>query len=97
MNQQSDTLKITLKLGTRQLPMTILRKDEYIYREAEKLLNNRFNYYAGKYPGQGNEMYLTMMALDIAVRMKRLEQETDPEPVVDALSNLLAEVESSLA
>ncbi len=94
--EQSDNLSITLKLGTRVLPMTIRRSDEIFYREAEKLINNRFNYYASRYPNQGNELYLTMMALDVAVRLMRMEQESDPQPMVDALGSLLAEVEASL-
>lgn len=94
--EQSDNLSITLKLGTRVLPMTIRRSDEIFYREAEKLINNRFNYYASRYPSQGNELYLTMMALDVAVRLMRMEQESDPQPMVDALGSLLAEVEASL-
>lgn len=94
--EQSDNLSITLKLGTRVLPMTIRRSDEIFYREAEKLINNRFNYYAGRYPAQGNELYLTMMALDVAVRLMRMEQESDPQPMVDALGSLLAEVEATL-
>lgn len=95
--EQSDNLSITLKLGTRVLPMTIRRSDEIFYREAEKLINNRFNYYASRYPNQGNELYLTMMALDVAVRLMRMEQESNPQPMVDALGSLLAEVEASLA
>ncbi len=92
----SDPLSITLKFGTRTLPMVVERSDEYIYREAEKLINSRFSYYASKYPHQGNEMYLLMMALDVAVRLKRIENETDTEPMQKALSTLLDEVEQAL-
>jgi len=92
----SDPLSITLKFGTRTLPMVVERRDEYIYREAEKLINGRFNYYASKYPHQGNEMYLLMMALDVAVRLKRIENDVDPEPIQKALSTLLDEVEQAL-
>lgn len=92
----SDPLSITLKFGSRSLPMVVERSDEFIYREAEKLINSRFSYYASKYPNQGNEMYLLMMALDIAVRLKRIELDADPEPMEKALSALIAEVEQSL-
>ena len=96
MAQQSDPLSITLKFGNRVLPMVVERSDEYIYREAEKLINSRFSYYASKYPNQGNEMYLLMMALDVAVRLKRIETNTDPAPMEKALSTLLSEVEAQL-
>ena len=92
----SDPLSITLKFGTRTLPMVVERSDEYIYREAEKLINSRFSYYASKYPHQGNEMYLLMMALDVAVRLKRIENEVDTEPMQKALAALLDEVEQAL-
>lgn len=96
MDTTNNTLNITLKLGTRVMPMTIKREDEYVYREAEKLINGRFAFYADKYPNQGSEMYLTMMALEIALRLKKMEQNTDPEPLVSAISALVAEVEETL-
>jgi hypothetical protein len=92
----SDPLSITLKFGNRVLPMVVERKDEYIYREAEKLINSRFSYYASKYPNQGNEMYMLMMALDVAVRLKRMETNNDPAPMEQALAGLLKEVENVL-
>ncbi len=93
MQNKSDKLSITLKFGNRILPMVVARDDEYIYREAEKLINRRFNYYAAQYPNQGNDMYMLMMALDVAVRLKRMEAETDPAPVEDALKAMIAELE----
>ena len=92
----SDPLSITMKFGTRTLPMVVERRDEYIYREAEKLINSRYAYYASKYLNQGHEMYLLMTALDVAVRLKRIENEVDPAPIEKALSQLLAEVEQAL-
>jgi len=96
MPQIDDTLSITLKLGSQILPMTIARKDEFIYREAEKLINQRFAYYATKYPMLGNEMYLTMMALDVAVQLKGMERDTDPQPMLGALQGMLGELEAAL-
>lgn len=92
----SDNLSITLKFGSRTLPMVVARRDEYIYREAEKLINSRFSYYASKYADLGYETYLLMVALDVAVRLKRKETDTDPEPVEKALASLLNEVEQAL-
>ena len=93
---QSDSLSIKLKFGNRILPMVVARADEYIYREAEKLINSRFNYYASKYPDQGYEMYVLMTSLDIAVRYKRMETQVDPAPMQKTIEALIAEVEQSL-
>lgn len=96
MPGNSDTLSITLKLGGQILPMTIDRKDELYYREAEKLINQRFNYYANTYPSPqlGNEMYLTMTVLEIAVQLKSIEGEANQ--LTDNLKNLVADVEAAL-
>jgi cell division protein ZapA len=96
MEQQSDTLSITLKIGSWTLPMTIRRSDEFIYRQAEKLIKERFNYYTGNYPNQSTDLYLMMTILDIAVRLKRQETSSDTQPVKDRLQPLLVELESAL-
>lgn len=95
--QQSDTLSITLKFGSWTLPMTIRRSDEYVYRQAEKLIKERYNYYTGSYPNQSTEMYLVMSILDIAVRYKNQETASDSQPIMDRLQSLLVELESALA
>ena len=92
-----DTLSITLRFGTWTLPMTVRRDEEYIYRQAEKLIKERYSFYTSSYPGQNNEMYLVMTILDSAVRCKRQEAEGDAEPVLELLRPLLAEVEAALS
>lgn len=92
-----DTLSITLRFGTWTLPMTVRRDEEYIYRQAEKLIKERFSFYTGSYPGQNTEMYLVMTILDIAVMSKRQETAFDTQPIVDALRPLLSEVEAALS
>ena len=51
MAEQSDTLSITLRFGSWTLPMTVRREEEYVYRQAEKLIKERFNFYTSSYPG----------------------------------------------
>lgn len=91
-----DTLSITLRFGTWTLPMTIRRDEEYIYRQAEKLIKERYSFYTSTYPGQNNEMYLVMTILDIAVMNKRNESEGNAEPILEQLRPLLGEVEAAL-
>ena len=89
-----DTLSITLHFGSWTLPMTIKRDEEYVYRQAEKLIKERFNFYTNSYPGQNTEMYLVMTILDIAVQSKRQEAEGDAEPILQLIRPLLSEVEA---
>ena len=91
-----DTLSITLRFGSWTLPMTIKRDEEYVYRQAEKLIKERFSFYTSSYPGQNTEMYLVMTILDIAVQSKRQETTNNAEPVLQALKPLLSEVEAAL-
>lgn len=91
-----DTLSITLHFGSWTLPMTIKRDEEYVYRQAEKLIKERFNFYTNSYPGQNTEMYLVMTILDIAVQSKRQEAEGDAKPILQLIRPLLSEVEAAL-
>lgn len=91
-----DTLSITLHFGQWTLPMTIRRDEEYTYRQAEKLIKERFNFYSSNYPGQSTEMYLVMTILDIAVQSKQQESSNDAAPMLDRLRPLLQEVEAAL-
>ena len=91
-----DTLSITHHFGSWTLPMTIKRDEEYVYRQAEKLIKERFNFYTNSYPGQNTEMYLVMTILDIAVQSKRQEAEGDAEPILQMIRPLLSEVEAAL-
>ena len=91
-----DTLSITLRFGSWTMPMTVRRDEEYIYRQAEKLIKERFNFYTSSYPGQNSEMYLVMTLLDIAVQSKKSEMEVDAETILSRLRPLLSEVEAAL-
>jgi len=96
MAQQNDTLSITLRFGVWTLPMTIQREDEYVYRQAEKFIKERYNYYTSNYKNQSQEMYLVMTLLDVAVQMKQQENKMDASPLLSRMEPLLAELESAL-
>ncbi len=96
MADVSDKLSITLKLGGQMYPATIDRQDEELYREAEKLINQRLNYYANTYGNLGTSMYLTMVALEIAVALKRTERMSNLGPIADILRGLVNDVDASL-
>ena len=69
MTSNSDLLTIQLNIGSRIFPITIKRKDEVIYREASKLLNDKLQKYISTFPDQEKEDYVTMVALDIAISL----------------------------
>lgn len=96
MMENNDTLAINLRFGTWTLPMTIRREEEYAYRQAEKLIKERYNYYTTNYHGQSTEMYLIMTLLDVAVQFKQHEASADETPIVTRIGSLLSELESAL-
>ena len=64
-----DKQKINIRFGSWDLPMTVLRKDEHIYRNAEALMKERYAFYTRNYKGLATERYMIMCMLDIAVRL----------------------------
>ena len=38
------------------IPLNIPREQEYAYRQAEKLIKERYGFYTSKYPGQRENM-----------------------------------------
>lgn len=55
-----DTLSITIRFGTMSIPLNIPREQEYAYRQAEKLIKEKYGFYTSKYPGQSENIYLIM-------------------------------------
>lgn len=87
---------IHLRLGRQEMSITIRRKDEELYRAAEKLVNRRYNSYANQYPDQGNETYLCMAAFSIALSLKENEFRNDTRPFVDGMRRMLDNIEETL-
>lgn len=92
----SEYFNISLRLGQLPMSISIRRTDEEAYRAAEKLINQRYSHYASHYPNLGNETYLCMAALDIALSLKRNEQRNDTLPFVKSMERMLTHIEETL-
>ena len=92
----SEDFTITLRLGQQPLSITIRREDEEAYRAAEKLINQKYNSYASQYPDHGNEIYLCMAALSIALSLKKNEFRNDTQPFVDSMKRMLDTLDETL-
>jgi len=92
----SDTFQITLKLGGQSFSITINRDEEIFYRDAEKLINGRYSFYANRYPGQANTTYLLMTIIEIAVMLKKQEANGNLQPVMATLNGLVNELNVAL-
>ncbi|MCR4994847.1 MAG: cell division protein ZapA [Bacteroidales bacterium] len=92
----SDTFQITLKLGGQNFSVKINRDEELFYRDAEKLINQRYGYYANHFPGLAVTTYLLMTVLDIAVRLQQETANGNIQPVMATLNGLINELNTAL-
>lgn len=91
-----DKQKITIRFGSWDLPMTVLRKDEHLYREAEKLMKERYAFYTRSYKGLATERYMVMCMLDIAVRLQHALEQNDSTDILEKFTPLAEEIEKRL-
>ena len=78
------------------IPLNIPREQEYAYRQAEKLIKEKYGFYTSKYPAQRENIYLIMTMVDMAVQAKQTELALDVTPVAGRLGPLMGGVEAAL-
>lgn len=91
-----DKQKITIRFGSWDLPMTVQRKDEHLYREAESLMKERYAFYTRSYKGLATERYMVMCMLDIAVRLQHALEKGNTTNMIEQLHPLIEEIEKRL-
>lgn len=97
MDASSDKFVIQLWIGNQKYPITVSRDKEEIFRKAEKLVNEKLNRYRITYPNQGDDIYMSVVLLDLAVSLLQSEERQDAEPYNKVLSQLTKEIEEALA
>jgi hypothetical protein len=86
---------INVTLGEQKIPLRINKDDEWLYRDAEKLLKNGFAQTQKIHPNKLGEEYLTLLAYYFAIELvKKHHQEEDNVLVskMDELSNEIDEI-----
>lgn len=96
MEEVSEKFIIHLRIGRSVFPVTIERHKEEIYRAAEKLINERIDFYNKRYSNQNADVYMRMAMLDLAVSVKTNETRNDTKPYQKSMETLLQEVEETL-
>lgn len=91
-----DKQKINIRFGSWDLPMTVMRKDEHLYREAEQLMKERYAFYTRSYKGLATERYMVMCMLDIAVRLQHSLERNDSSDIIEKLAPLAEDIEKIL-
>ncbi|MBR5465840.1 MAG: cell division protein ZapA [Bacteroidaceae bacterium] len=91
-----DKQKITIRFGSWDLPMTVNRKDEHLYRNAEKLMKERYAFYTNNYKGLATERYMILSMLDIAVRLQHALESNNDSSIIERLKPLIDDIEQKL-
>ena len=95
--QEKDRLHIRLHVYDEEISVVINRDDEEYYRNAAKLITERYNAYAGRYQGRKSEHTIALMTLvDIALLYQKERAHNDTMPYDNVLARLTREMEEAL-
>ena len=90
-------LNIRLHVYDEEIEVKINREDEEFYRNAAKLITERYNAYAQAYKGRKTEHTISLMTLvDIALLYEKERSHNDTAPYDNVLARLTKEIEEAL-
>ena len=90
-------LNIRLHVYDEEIEVKINREDEEFYRNAAKLITDRYNAYAQAYKGRKTEHIISLMTLvDIALLYEKERSHNDTAPYDNVLARLTKEIEDAL-
>lgn len=88
---------ITINIYDTSIPIMVPKEQEYLYREAGSMINERLNAYFSTYKGLKNDKEIIYYAMiDIALRCVTESKKNDVSPITDILSNLSSEIDEVL-
>ena len=92
-----ERLNIHLHVYDEEIEVTVNRAEEEYYRNAAKLITDRYNAYAQAYKGRKGEHTIALMTLiDIALRYERECGKNDIGPYDQILKKLTSDIEEAL-
>lgn len=91
---KDDIFLINVQIGGLRLPLRIARKDEELYRRAEKLLVKYFDEYQKKFSQRPTEEILIFVAYQLAVNVSKQEFAEDIVPLAEKIQSLDNELKS---
>jgi len=94
---KDDNFTINVQIGGFRFPLSIPRKDEELYRKAEKLVVKFMEQYQREYRQRPNEEILTLVAFRIAVIVSKQELSEDTVPLAEKIQSLDNELKALLS
>ncbi len=74
-----DLISVSVTIGERQYPLKVRAEDEVLVREAERMINEKFNEFQLRFTGQEKIDYLAMSALMNFVDLLKSQNEEGHE------------------
>lgn len=93
---ENDNFTINVQIGGFRMPLTIARKDEELYRKAEKMVVTYLDKYQKLYSQRPSEEILILVAFQIAVIVSKQELIEDTVPLAEKIQTLDDELKSLL-
>ncbi len=93
---KDDIFLINVQIGGLRLPLRIARKDEELYRIAEKLLVKQMDSFQRKYNQHSTEDILILVAYQLAVMVSKQEFADDIVPLAEKIQSLDNELKALL-
>lgn len=90
----NEKMKIHLSMADQHYAMTIPRKDELLYRDSAKLINEKLNIYRKRHPEGKMVDHMTMVAFDLAFKITTQDMANDTQPYREKLEELTKEMEA---
>jgi cell division protein ZapA len=94
---KDDNFIINVQISGLRMPLNIPRKDEELYRKAEKLVNTYLARFQKMYNQRPSEEILIMVAFQIAVIVSKQELSEDKTPLAEKIKELDKELEKLLS
>lgn len=92
---EDELFEIKLLVGETYYPLTIKRKDEAMYREAARRINDKLNRYRERYPRLSDERYYVMVAVHISLVNMMWENFGDTMPYKDRIEALCKQLDQA--
>ena len=94
---KDDKFTINVQISGLRMPLNIPRKDEELYRKAEKMVNTYLNQFQKLYNQRPTEEILIMVAFQIAVIVSKQELNEDKVPLAEKIKELDEELKQLLS
>ena len=94
---KDDSFIINVTVGGFRLPLKIARKDEEVYRKAEKTVNTQLLKYQQRDNRYSAEQALSLTAYQLALALSKKEFVQNTMPVVEKIEQLDKELEKILS